>query len=69
MSYARQMLDTYPRDLNLDAGALASAVDALSDRTHPWGDQERPRLLGGEPVGDGGCSEDPCGSRVPSDRQ
>jgi Domain of Unknown Function (DUF326) len=31
MSYARQMLDTYPRDFNLDAGLLATAIDALSD--------------------------------------
>jgi hypothetical protein len=31
MSYARQMLDTYPRTLNADAGMLAAAIDALSD--------------------------------------
>jgi hypothetical protein len=31
MSYARQMLDTYPRDFNLDARVLATAIDALSD--------------------------------------
>jgi Domain of Unknown Function (DUF326) len=31
MSYARQMLDTYPRDFNVDAGALTTAIDALSD--------------------------------------
>src|SRR5215203_233681 len=31
MSYAKQMLDTYPRDFNLDAGVLAAAIDALSD--------------------------------------
>jgi len=31
MSYARQMLDTYPRDFNLDAGQLAATIDALSD--------------------------------------
>jgi hypothetical protein len=31
MSYAKQMLDTYPRDFNLDAGVLASTIDALSD--------------------------------------
>jgi hypothetical protein len=31
MSYARQMLDTYPRDFNVDAGVLAAAIDALSD--------------------------------------
>ena len=31
MSYARQMLDTYPRALNVDAGVLAAAIDALSD--------------------------------------
>jgi hypothetical protein len=31
MSYARQMLDTYPRTFNVDAGVLASAIDAVSD--------------------------------------
>jgi Domain of Unknown Function (DUF326) len=31
MSYARQMLDTYPRTRNLDAGLLATAIDAISD--------------------------------------
>jgi hypothetical protein len=31
MSYARQLLDTYPRDLNVDAGVLAATIDALSD--------------------------------------
>ena len=31
MSYARQMLDTYPRMFNVDAGLLAAAIDALSD--------------------------------------
>jgi hypothetical protein len=31
MSYARQMLDTYPHTLNADAGVLAAAIDALSD--------------------------------------
>jgi hypothetical protein len=31
MSYAKQMLDTYPRDFNLDAGRLAAAIDALYD--------------------------------------
>jgi hypothetical protein len=31
MSYARQMLDTYSRDFNLDARVLATAIDALSD--------------------------------------
>jgi hypothetical protein len=31
MSYARQMLDTYPRTLSVDAGVLAGTVDALSD--------------------------------------
>lgn len=29
MSYAKQMLDTYPRDFNLDAGQLADAIEAL----------------------------------------
>jgi hypothetical protein len=31
MSYARQMLDTYPRAWTVDAGVLAAAIDALSD--------------------------------------
>jgi hypothetical protein len=31
MSYARQMLDTYPRTFNADAGLLAATIDALSD--------------------------------------
>ena len=31
MSYARQMLDTYSRTFNVDAGMLAAAIDALSD--------------------------------------
>ena len=31
MSYARQMLDTYPHTANVDAGVLAAAIDALSD--------------------------------------
>ncbi len=31
MSYARQMLDTYPRMFNVDASLLAAAIDALSD--------------------------------------
>ena len=31
MSYARQLLDTYPRDVNLDADLLAATIDALSD--------------------------------------
>jgi uncharacterized membrane protein len=31
MSYARQLLDTYPRPLNVDAGMLAATIDALSD--------------------------------------
>jgi hypothetical protein len=31
MSYARQMLDSYPRTVNLDAGVLAATIDALSD--------------------------------------
>ena len=31
MSYARQMLDTYPRTLSVDADVLAGTVDALSD--------------------------------------
>jgi exosome complex RNA-binding protein Csl4 len=31
MSYARQMLDSYPRTSGLDAGVLAAAIDALTD--------------------------------------
>jgi hypothetical protein len=31
MSYAKRLLDTYPRDINLDADLLAGAIDALSD--------------------------------------
>jgi hypothetical protein len=31
MSYARQMLDTYPNAAGVDAGVLAAAIDALSD--------------------------------------
>jgi hypothetical protein len=31
MSYAKQMLDTYPRDFNVDAAQLAATIDALSD--------------------------------------
>jgi hypothetical protein len=31
MSYAKRMLDTYPRDFHLDAGVLTAAIDALSD--------------------------------------
>jgi hypothetical protein len=31
MSYARQMLDTYPRAWAVDADVLAAAIDALSD--------------------------------------
>jgi hypothetical protein len=31
MSYARQMLDTYPGTVGVDAGMLAATIDALSD--------------------------------------
>jgi len=31
MSYARQLLDTYPRTFNLDAGVLAATTDAAND--------------------------------------
>ena len=31
MSYAKQMLDTYPRDVSLDPDLLAATIDALSD--------------------------------------
>jgi hypothetical protein len=33
VSYARQMLETYPRDLNVDLGLLATTIDALNDCT------------------------------------
>ena len=33
MSYARQLLDTYPSALHADAGVLAATIDALSDCT------------------------------------
>ena len=31
MSYARQLLDTYPASASADADVLATAIDALSD--------------------------------------
>jgi len=31
MSYARQMLDSYPGGINVDAGVLAATIDALND--------------------------------------
>jgi hypothetical protein len=31
MSYARQMMDTYPRALHVDASTLAAAIDAITD--------------------------------------
>ena len=31
MSYARQMLDTYPTALDVDAGVLAAAIDAITE--------------------------------------
>jgi Domain of Unknown Function (DUF326) len=31
MSYASQLLDSYPRTFNVDAGVLAAAIDALND--------------------------------------
>src|SRR5438132_14135634 len=31
MSYARQLLDTYPRNFNIDANVLSAAIDALND--------------------------------------
>jgi Domain of Unknown Function (DUF326) len=31
MSYAKQLLDTYPRTFNVDAGVLAATIDALGD--------------------------------------
>jgi len=31
MSYARQVLDSYPGTVNVDAGVLAATIDALND--------------------------------------
>ncbi len=31
MSYAKQLLDTYPRAFDADAGVLAATIDALND--------------------------------------
>ena len=31
MSYARQLLDTFARTVDVDAGVLAAAIDAMSD--------------------------------------
>jgi hypothetical protein len=31
MSYARQLIDSYPRTAAVDAGALAATIDALND--------------------------------------
>jgi hypothetical protein len=31
MSYASQLLDSYPRTFNVDAGILAATIDALTD--------------------------------------
>ena len=31
MSYARQMLETYPHELNVDPGVLAATIEALND--------------------------------------
>jgi hypothetical protein len=31
MSYASQLLDSYPRTINVDAGILTAAIDALTD--------------------------------------
>jgi hypothetical protein len=31
VSYASQLLDSYPRTFNVDAGILAAAIDALND--------------------------------------
>jgi hypothetical protein len=31
MSYARQMLDTFSRTVDVDADLLAAAIDAMSD--------------------------------------
>lgn len=31
MSYAKQMLDTYPRSFNVDAGVLTGAIEAVMD--------------------------------------
>ena len=31
MSYARQLLETFPASVNVDAGVLAAAIDAVND--------------------------------------
>jgi hypothetical protein len=31
MSYASQLLESYPRTFNVDAGMLAATIDALTD--------------------------------------
>jgi hypothetical protein len=36
MSYARQLLDTSPGTVNVDAGVLAAAIDALSECAQAW---------------------------------
>ncbi len=36
MSYARQMLDSYPRRFNVDASVLAATIDALNDCAQAW---------------------------------
>ena len=36
MSYARQMLDSCPPTVDVDAGVLAAAIDAISDCAQAW---------------------------------
>jgi uncharacterized protein DUF326 len=53
MSYARQMLDSYPRTINRDAGVLAATIDALNeclqactaDADDDLGEQHVPELV------------------------
>jgi Domain of Unknown Function (DUF326) len=53
MSYARQLLDSYPRTFNRDAGVLAATIDALNecfqactaDADDDLGEQHLPELV------------------------
>lgn len=36
MSYAKKMLDAYPRSFNLDASLLADAIEAAMDCGQAW---------------------------------
>ena len=45
MSYARQLLDSYPGTLNADAGMLAATIDALSDCAQACCSEGRVRVV------------------------